>query len=87
MALLFGFGTLIYVCLLLVNAIAILHEERFLGRSNLILTEVGLTSNTFIDPNSIQAKLANVISSVRTLLRIPLIVLNVMVIVYELLLG
>jgi hypothetical protein len=81
MALLYGFGTLIYVSILLVNAIAILHEERFLQK-------IGLTANTITnDPNSIQARLVAIISSVRMLLKLPLIVLNVIVIVYELALG
>ncbi len=82
MALLFfaGLGTLFYVCLLLVNAIAILNEERFLAK-------IGLSQTAFMNPTSVQARLVNVINSVRTLLRFPLIALNVLVIVYELLLG
>ena len=68
MALLFGFGTLFYVCLLFINSIAILHEERFLLKSSLA-NLVGLHQQAFMDPNSIQARLINIISSVRTLLR------------------
>ncbi|KAI8896695.1 Yos1-like protein, partial [Globomyces pollinis-pini] len=76
---LFGFGTLFYVSLLCVNAIAILNEERFLA-------QIGLASSTY-DPNSFKHKLVTIISSVRTLLRVPLVALNILVIIYELLLG
>lgn len=78
MALLFGFGTLFYVSLLLINAVAILHQDRFLNK-------IGMGQSQ--DPNSVQARIVNVISSIRTLLRFPLIALNILVIIYELLLG
>ncbi|KAI8916110.1 Yos1-like protein [Gorgonomyces haynaldii] len=73
-------GTIFYFSLLLINAVAILHEERFLAK-------VGLSSSAFMDPNSMQARAANLIGSIRTLLRIPLILLNILVILYELALG
>ncbi|ORX88810.1 Yos1-like protein [Basidiobolus meristosporus CBS 931.73] len=77
-------GQLLYFTLFMVNGLAILNEERFLARVGW-----GKVEPTFGgDPNqSIKAKLINLISAVRTLLRIPLIVLNLLVIVYELLLG
>ncbi len=37
--------------------------------------------------DSVQSRLINLISAVRTLLRIPLIAINCVVIVYELILG
>ncbi|PQE31331.1 hypothetical protein CJF32_00001918 [Rutstroemia sp. NJR-2017a WRK4] len=66
----FIFGNLIYICVLLVNAIAILSEDRFLAR-------VGW-SNTMADPGfggtnandaSVKSKLINLMTSVRTLMR------------------
>ncbi|PQE14152.1 transport yos1 protein [Rutstroemia sp. NJR-2017a BVV2] len=84
----FIFGNLIYICVLLVNAIAILSEDRFLAR-------VGW-SNTMADPGfgganandaSVKSKLINLMTSVRTLMRIPLIGINSVIIVYELALG
>ncbi|PSS16964.1 hypothetical protein M430DRAFT_35559 [Amorphotheca resinae ATCC 22711] len=82
----FAFGNLIYICILLVNAIAILSEDRFLAR-------VGW-SNSVSDPGfggsndaSIKSKLINLMTSVRTLMRIPLIGINTVIIVYELALG
>ncbi|KAF2496549.1 Yos1-like protein [Lophium mytilinum] len=85
MAFFFGLGGLFYVSVLLVNAIAVLSEDRFLAR-------IGWTSGS--DPgfggmqeNSVKAKMVNLVSSVRTLMRIPLIVINTLIILYELILG
>ncbi|KAK6905932.1 hypothetical protein I203_106767 [Kwoniella mangroviensis CBS 8507] len=90
------FGNLLYIGLLLTNAIAILNEERFLAR-------IGWSSSTPSNANSnvgfghspnphiysdafgqgsnegpgVKAKLVNLISATRTLMRIPLIVVNV----------
>ncbi|ERS99828.1 protein transport protein YOS1 [Sporothrix schenckii 1099-18] len=86
-------GGFLYVSVLLINAIAILSEDRFLAR-------IGLSPATY-DPAfgqpggggvgggdaSIKAKIINLIASVRTLMRIPLIVINTLLIVYELVLG
>lgn len=77
--LLFGFGTAFYVILLLTNAIAILSEERFLHR-------VGLGPSP-ANEAGIRARIVMVFASVRTLLRIPLVVFNLAVILWELLLG
>ncbi|KAJ3232821.1 hypothetical protein HDU81_002730 [Chytriomyces hyalinus] len=87
-------GTLFYVSVLIVNGIAVLHEQRFLAR--LGLSEYAYQQNSrngFAagpDPNantSVTLKIINLISAVRTLLRIPLIAVNILIIVYELLLG
>lgn len=72
--------------LLLINAVAVLSEERFLRR-------IGLGSNSNQgavfgqQESTTKSKLVQLISAVQTLLRIPLIGINVLVIVYELLLG
>ncbi|SCU91534.1 LADA_0F10550g1_1 [Lachancea dasiensis] len=82
----FGLGRLFYVFLLLINAVAVLSEERFLRR-------IGLGSNSNQAPvfgqqeHSTKSKVIQLISSIQTLLRIPLIGINILVIVYELLLG
>lgn len=86
----FGLGTLFYVILLTVNGIAVLSEDRFLNR-------IGWGSKK-ADPNaaygqyqdsgdSVKVKLVQLISAVRTLLRVPLIAINILVIGYELVLG
>jgi len=93
-----GLGIVLYVSLLLINAMAILSEERFLAR-------IGWTSQTSQQPAlqpqydpytgmglppadiGVKGKLVNLIGAVRTLMRVPLIFINVGVIIYELLLG
>jgi hypothetical protein len=93
MALFFlGLGGILYVTLLLVNAVAILNEERFLAKIGL-----GQSFANSNDTTSVKAKMISLIGAIRTLLRcihdiyltikVPLIALNVVVIVYELILG
>ena len=96
----FGFGRFFYVSLFFINAVAILNEERFLRRIGLGNTkshaQIMQQHNSYIYANSagsniqsdtIKAKLISLIYSIQTLLRIPLIVVNLLVIMYELLLG
>lgn len=65
MALFFlGLGGILYVTLLLVNAIAILNEERFLAKIGL-----GQSSAGSSDPASVKAKMISLIGAIRTLLR------------------
>ncbi|KIK68175.1 hypothetical protein GYMLUDRAFT_154793 [Collybiopsis luxurians FD-317 M1] len=88
-------GTILYVSILLVNAMAVLSEDRFLAR-------IGWTSarppnnnpgfQAYDQPGfgqevGIKTKIIDLISAVRTLLRIPLIAVNILVILYELILG
>ncbi|KAL1931468.1 hypothetical protein VTP01DRAFT_9611 [Rhizomucor pusillus] len=80
-----GLGQLFYAILLFINSIAVLSEERFLAR-------IGWSAQ--VDPGfgidqsqSVKYKIINLISAVRTLMRIPLIAINIVVIMYELLLG
>lgn len=81
----FGLGKLLYILILVINGIAVLSEDRFLNR-------IGWGSSTPLEFGydqdvSIKVKLVNLISAIRTLLRVPLIAINVIVIVYELVLG
>ncbi|QLG73253.1 hypothetical protein HG535_0E03370 [Zygotorulaspora mrakii] len=81
----FGLGKLFYVILLLINSVAVLSEERFLIRIGL-----GRSSDAPVfgqEENSTKSKVVQLIGAVQTLLRIPLIGINILVIVYELLLG
>ncbi|OAA60998.1 yos1-like protein [Niveomyces insectorum RCEF 264] len=86
-------GGFLYVCVLLINAIAILSEDRFLARIGLSTSASSAYDPTFGQTSgggadaSIKAKIINLIASVRTLMRIPLIVINTLLIVYELVLG
>ncbi|KAM5500676.1 hypothetical protein McaMca56_002527 [Microsporum canis] len=109
----FGLGKLFQVVVLIINAIAILSEDRFLARSKSFLLrklpshppfyrtntntlghKVGWSRTQYDagfgatqDNTSIKAKSADLIASVRTVMRIPLIAINMLVIFYELVLG
>ncbi|GAB7351568.1 hypothetical protein MBLNU459_g2192t1 [Dothideomycetes sp. NU459] len=83
----FGLGGLFYVSILLVNAIAILSEDRFLARIGWGSTQTEPAFGGQADNTSVKAKIINLIASVRTLMRIPLIAINTLIIVYELILG
>ncbi|KEF60044.1 uncharacterized protein A1O9_04894 [Exophiala aquamarina CBS 119918] len=90
---LFGFGPIIYAGCLFLNAVAILSEDRFLarigwGKSSLNDPAGGPAFGTpGQDPESFRSKGIHLISSIRTLCRVPLIGVNLTIIVYELLLG
>ncbi|CAH1763369.1 8233_t:CDS:2 [Entrophospora sp. SA101] len=63
---------------------AVLNEERFLARIGMGgQPEPGFGG----EGPSLKTNLINLISAVRTLMRIPLIAVNIFVIAYELLLG
>ncbi|KAG4084491.1 Yos1-like protein [Neocallimastix lanati (nom. inval.)] len=73
---------LILVISLFVNSVAILHEDRFLAR-------IGWTSKRsgYNTEPTIKNKIIDLISATRTLLRIPLMVINSVIIVYLVILG
>ncbi|KAM9214312.1 immediate early response 3-interacting protein 1 [Leptosomus discolor] len=80
----FTLYSLLQAALLVVNAVAVLHEERFLRR-------VGWGNDQgiggFGEEPGIKAQLANLIRSVRTVMRVPLIAVNSVTIVLLLLFG
>lgn len=96
------FGTIFQVSLLLINAIAILNEERFLARIGWVSAsrlareanpgfqqpydQTGYAGQGQVDIG-IKARMIELINAVRTLMRIPLIVINILVILYELAWG
>ncbi|MCJ1391730.1 hypothetical protein MMC18_004595 [Xylographa bjoerkii] len=65
----FGFGGLLYVSILLTNAIAILSEDRFLARIGWGSTPQSPSFGGAIDNTSVKARIVNLIASVRTLMR------------------
>jgi len=68
---------------LFINSVAILHEDRFLAR-------IGWNSrrnNGYNTEPTIKSKIVDLISATRTLLRIPLIVVNSIIIIYLLIFG
>jgi len=87
----FGFGNIIYIGVLLLNAVAVLSEDRFLAR-------IGMGRNAFSnsdpgfgsrqpDTDSMKYKLVVLINSTRTVMRAPLIVVNAAIITYLLVAG
>jgi len=90
-------GTIIYVTLLLINAMAVLSEDRFLARIGWSSAQVQMVNQPYAQPYdqpgypgqdaSMKARLINLIGAVRTLMRIPLIGVNLVIIGYELILG
>lgn len=79
----FGFYSLLEASLLVLNAICVLHEERFLSK-------YGWSANSnqgFGEAPGVKKQILDIIRSVRTVMRIPLILLNSVVIVKKLLLG
>lgn len=91
----FGLGKLLYVIVLSVNGVAVLSEDRFLNRIGWGSSTTSASGNQFqaqygmqaSNDASIKARLITLISAVRTLLRLPLIFINVLIILYELILG
>ncbi|KAG2382240.1 hypothetical protein C9374_005442 [Naegleria lovaniensis] len=72
---------LIKIIVLLVNAVAVLNEERFLRR-------IGFGYRPeVVAEESLKARTINLLHAVRTLLRIPLIFINAFVIVLLVLFG
>jgi hypothetical protein len=83
----FFLGNFFYVFILLVNAVAVLSEDRFLARINLSTTTYDPAFGAGPESQSFKAKLINGIASVRTVMRIPLIGINTLMILYALVLG
>lgn len=84
----FGLGKLLYVVVLCVNGIAVLSEDRFLNRIGWgsALPQPSQYQNQFgVQPSevSIKSRLVTLIGAIRTLLRFPLIFVNVLIILYE----
>lgn len=79
----FTLWALLEAGLLVVNAICVLHEQRFLAK-------VGWASDGargFGEQAGVKTQILNIIHSTRTIMRIPLIFINGLVIVKKLLLG
>ncbi|KAK6464461.1 Yos1-like protein [Scheffersomyces coipomensis] len=95
----FGLGKLLYIVILTINGIAVLSEDRFLNRigwgsslnnGNTNAANQYQQFNTGFDNNdgtSVKTKIVNLIGAIRTLLRIPLIAVNIAVIAYEIVFG
>ncbi|CAB3977925.1 Immediate early response 3-interacting 1 [Paramuricea clavata] len=73
--------------LLLVNAIAVLNEERFLAKIGWGRDQINQPQGFGQEEKGVKQQIANLIHAVRTVMRVPLIFLNGLAIVMELLMG
>ncbi|KAM4059474.1 yos1-like domain-containing protein [Hirsutella rhossiliensis] len=80
------FGNFLYIAVLLINAVAVLSEDRFLARINLSPASYDPAFGIGADA-SIKAKIIHLIASIRTIMRMPLVFINTVIILYELVLG
>ncbi|GAA5933816.1 Yos1p [Sporobolomyces koalae] len=108
MGILFGFGSVAYFALLVINSIAVLSKDRFLAPLGLTTShfqqQAQQASNQAVDAYGmplgqmgvggqgngevgVKVRAVQLVDAVRTLMRIPLIPINIAVIVYELLFG
>lgn len=78
----FTLYSLLEAALLMLNAVCVLHEERFLAKVGW-----GTGQQGFGEDPGVKQQVMNLIRSVRTVMRIPLIGLNVIVMAFKLLLG
>ncbi|KAF6198300.1 hypothetical protein GE061_008058 [Apolygus lucorum] len=80
----FTLWNLFEATLLVLNAVCVLHEERFLARMG---WRTGQQVQGFGEPPSAKSQIVNLIYSIRTVMRFPLIFVNILTIVVKLLLG
>ncbi|CAL1686354.1 Immediate early response 3-interacting protein 1 [Formica fusca] len=80
----FTLWTLFEATLLCLNAVCILNEERFLAK-------VGWASwqnvQGFGEPPTAKSQILNLIKSIRTVMRVPLIFFNILTLIVKLVLG
>ncbi|XP_071450268.1 immediate early response 3-interacting protein 1 [Hetaerina americana] len=79
----FTLWSLFEATLLCLNAVCVLHEERFLSK-------IGWGANQiqgFGEQPTAKSQILNLIRSIRTVMRIPLIFLNIVTIIVKLILG
>ncbi|KAK0171656.1 hypothetical protein PV328_005081 [Microctonus aethiopoides] len=80
----FTLWTLLEATLLCLNAVCVLHEERFLVKIGW-----GAQQNIqgFGEAPTIKSQMLNLVRSIRTVARFPLIFLNIIIILVKLILG
>uniref|UniRef100_A0A914X358 Immediate early response 3-interacting protein 1 n=1 Tax=Plectus sambesii TaxID=2011161 RepID=A0A914X358_9BILA len=77
--------SLLEVGLLIVNALAILNRERFLSKYG--FTQENISSGFGQQQNSVKSQFVNLVYAVQTVMRVPLIFVNLMVIGLKLVFG
>jgi len=83
----FSLWSMMTAIALFVNAVAILNEQRFLSRVGWGANQEPTGFDNNQDSSSFKSQSMKLISSVQTLLKIPLIGVNIVLILFELVLG
>lgn len=78
----FGLFKMFYGFLLLANAVVILDDKRFLSKIGLPLAQ---ENRKFLGET--RARIVDMINGMRVIMRIPLIIVNLLCIFYEIILG
>ncbi|XP_076444273.1 immediate early response 3-interacting protein 1-like [Babylonia areolata] len=78
----FGLYSLLEAAILCLNAVCVLHEERFLAKIGWGTSQAG-----FGEDPGMKAQLLHLVRSIRTVMRIPLIGINIGVIALKLVFG
>ncbi|KAJ1522392.1 hypothetical protein ONE63_002680 [Megalurothrips usitatus] len=80
----FTLWNLVEATVLVLNAVCVLHEDRF-------LKQMGWGANApvqgFGEQPTVKSQILNLVRSIRTVVRIPLILVNIALIVFKLILG
>ncbi|KAK6188349.1 hypothetical protein SNE40_004539 [Patella caerulea] len=74
--------SLIEAAILCLNAVCVLHEQRFLAKIGW-----GMDQRGFGEDPGVKTQILNLIRSIRTVVRFPLIPINIAVIAFKLILG
>ncbi|THD20203.1 Immediate early response 3-interacting protein 1 [Fasciola gigantica] len=78
----FGLFSLVEAIVLVLNAVCILHERRFLSKIGWARED-----KEFSAPSTVKSQFLNIIHSIRTVMRIPLIGVNLIMMVFKLVAG
>ncbi|VDM95475.1 unnamed protein product [Thelazia callipaeda] len=78
------FYGLLEASLLVLNGIAVLNRERFLSKVGLSVSNYSFET---VDSLSFKMQVVNLIAAVQTVMRVPLIAVNIFVILMKLLFG
>ncbi|XP_058459895.1 immediate early response 3-interacting protein 1 [Malaya genurostris] len=81
----FTLWNLIEASLLCLNAVCILHEQRFLAKFGWGAASAQV--HGFGEPQSMKDQVLNLVRSIRTVAKVPLILFNILAIMFKLVLG
>ena len=83
----FALYSLVQAVVLCLNAVCVLNEERFLSKLSISAPHRGFGENNNNNKGAVASQALNLVRAVQTVMKIPLIALNVMVMTVEVLFG